>query len=120
MRKVPNKAARIREGADDYAAGLTTTQCPYPPHSYDHDWWLHGWWGAYYKQRDARIDAGELCGYCAEPIDNVKTGIYVIAKHGTNKTVCGKCKDDLVQFGDYQVLAQARGLPKEEDIGNEQ
>lgn len=111
MRKVPNKAARIREGADDYAAGLTTTQCPYPPHSYDHDWWLHGWWGAYYKQRDALIDEGRLCGYCAGPMDNITTDVYIIARHGTTKTVCGKCKDDLVQFGDYQVMAQAKGLP---------
>lgn len=111
MRKVPNKAARIREGADDYAAGLTTTQCPYPPHSYDHDWWLHGWWGAYYKQCDALIDEGRLCGYCAGPMDNITTGVYIIARHGTTKTVCGKCKDDLVQFGDYQVMAQAKGLP---------
>lgn len=108
-----------QEGANDFAAGLSTSQCPYKSDHPKYEWWLHGWWGAYYKQRDARIDAGELCGYCAEPMNNVTTGIYVIAKHGTTKTVCGKCKEDLVYWGDYQVMAQARSLTigqTEEDV----
>jgi len=102
--------AFIEEGANAFAAAMTTKQCPYDQNSQGWDWWLHGWWGAYYKQRDERMKEGKLCEYCAEPMDNVTTGIFVIGKHGASKTVCGKCKDDLVQWNDYQVMAQARSV----------
>jgi hypothetical protein len=113
------KRARIEEGRNDFAAGISTSQCPYNRDTFGYEWWLHGWWGAYYKQRGKRIAAGELCEFCAGPMSNVTTGVFVIAKHGTTKTVCGKCKDDLVYWDDYQVMAQARSLTigqTEEDV----
>ena len=100
----------VQEGAEAYAAALTTNDCPYTRGNIGYEWWLHGWWGVYYKEREKRIDNGELCGYCAQPIDNVMTGIYIVGKHGTTKTVCGVCKEDLVHWQDYQVMAQARTL----------
>jgi hypothetical protein len=111
MKKRQTRRARyVQEGANDFAAALTVRDCPYPKNTELWDWWLHGWWGAYYKERDRRIDAGELCGSCSKGLDNLTTGIYVVGKHGTTKTVCGDCKTDLVQWDDYQVMAQAKSL----------
>lgn len=110
MKQTKQIQAFVKEGASDFAAAVTTNQCPYEQNSQGWDWWLHGWWGAYYEQRNERIKAGKACEYCAEPMDNVTTGIYVIGKHGASKTVCGACKDDLVQFSDYQVMAIAKGI----------
>ena len=109
MRK-KTRAIYITEGRNDYGAALTASQFPYPHNDPKQDAWLHGWWGAYYKERDRRIDAGELCGHCAQPMDALTTGVFVIGKHGTNKTVCGDCKTDLVQWSDYQVMAQVKSI----------
>ena len=107
------RKALAREGADAFAAALTTSDCPYKQNTLEWDHWLHGWWGAYYKQRDALLADGKLCGSCAKPIDNLTTGVYVIGKHGTTKTVCGDCKTDLVRWDDYQVMAQAKSITQE-------
>lgn len=108
MRK-KTRAIYIAQGRDDYAAALTTKDCPYPNNDPKQDAWLHGWWGAYYKQQNKDIADGKLCGHCAQPMDNLTTGVYVVGKHGAVKTVCGTCKTELVQWDDYQVMAQAKG-----------
>lgn len=46
---------RIAIGAQAFADGLTTRDMPHVQSSPAAEDWLHGWWGAFYKQRDEDI-----------------------------------------------------------------
>lgn len=42
----------VQEGASAFEAGYPSTDCPYHASNQQESFWQHGWWKAFYVQRD--------------------------------------------------------------------
>lgn len=83
----------IAAGKQAFADGLTTKDLPYVGGSPASDQWLHGWWGAFYGQRDE--DIKRITAW----LDYNATAIY-------SEGHCKAIAEIIVCAGDYDRTGQ--------------
>lgn len=84
-------------GSAAFAADQPTSACPYPIGTTEANSWLHGWWKAFYQQRNE--DAQVIADYC----DWELTDIF------DSRAMCEAFAHLVTHYGDYNRHAPITG-----------